>query len=100
MYETVRLARKGHTFLLRVAFALLALVMLYTAKPSENPPPSPVWVSAIDTLEDPDFDPMERFLQVERARLEQFAAEFTKLFILALAVAVTLVTPLYMATAV
>jgi ABC-type Na+ efflux pump permease subunit len=102
-YETLRLARKGHTFWLRTAFALLTLALLYMAKPSEVRMPTTggvvISVNKIVHLE-PDLDYAAQRRQAERVRMERFAAEFTQSFMLALAVAVMLVTPLYTATAI
>src|SRR5438128_5283094 len=40
VFETTRLARKGHTFWLRVAFALGMLALLYSIAPSDSIAPS------------------------------------------------------------
>jgi ABC-type transport system involved in multi-copper enzyme maturation permease subunit len=87
-YETLRLARKGHTFWLRIAFAVLVLALLYTAKPTfeERPGANRNFV---------DVGAGEDLMSQNRHELEVFAEEFTNSLLLALAVAVTLVTPLY-----
>jgi ABC-type transport system involved in multi-copper enzyme maturation permease subunit len=106
-YETLRLARKGHTFWLRTGFALLVMGLLYTTRPTEESLPrdsrpvrSPAIVFPMQSRGPFDSDDEPSRLAQSRGRLERFAEEFTESFLLALAVAAMLVTPLYVATAI
>jgi ABC-type transport system involved in multi-copper enzyme maturation permease subunit len=101
VYETMRLARKGHTFWLRTAFALLVFGLLYAAKPADEPLPRvrDAFISRLESSEEPE-NLLPLGLVQTRIKMQRFAEEFTNSFLLALAVVVTLVTPLYFGTAV
>ena len=88
VYETTRLARKGHTFWLRCAFALGMLLLLYLVAPNEE-----AWIESRAYQQ----DAFGRAAAMRKV-MANFAAEFSNAFLLAVATAVTLATPLYMAT--
>src|SRR5262249_25002294 len=103
VYETLRLARKGHTFWLRITFALLTLGLLYAAEP-HHPTVSKDTLQVMLLRADSRVE-MEEVLNapdqvMRRLEMQRFAEEFSRSFLLALAVAVVLITPLYFGTAV
>ncbi len=94
IWETVRLARKGHTFWLRVIFAFLFLAILYTSKPDiESIQPG--------TLGSQSPTGQQYYIQSDATTVfRQFAEEFSKAFMLTLAIGTMLVAPMYFATAI
>jgi ABC-type transport system involved in multi-copper enzyme maturation permease subunit len=116
VYETTRLARKGHTFWLRVAFAVGTLGLLLVVAPKErdinydprvHALPSYTLVPQLEGAVGPpsyysaDYHDFAKVAAAHRATvMARFAAEFSNAFLLILAIVVMLITPIYLATAV
>jgi ABC-type transport system involved in multi-copper enzyme maturation permease subunit len=102
VYETTRLARKGHTFWLRCLFALAVLGMLYVSAPKVKVlsiPTAETRRALAETpiqLDNPYLEQVLGGLYV----MQQFAAEFRQTFLLVVAALAISITPYYLGSAI
>src|SRR5262249_5849101 len=90
VWETVRLARKGSTFWLRMTAAILLLVVLYESLPKTPLEPPKGYTSTSLPGEDDEFN-LDLFAGSTSNTYTRFASEFSNSFLTALAVAVMLI---------
>src|SRR5229473_3482927 len=84
VYEADRVARRGRTSVVRVVYVLVLLGILFLSHPRVE----------VMTL-DPNSDPRVVYPQSVQQVLSRFAAEFSHAFLIAQAVVVLLLTPIY-----
>ena len=89
VYEADRVARRGRTSVVRVVYVLVLLGILFLSHPRVE----------VMTL-DPNSDPRVVYPQSVQQVLSRFAAEFSHAFLIAQAVVVLLLTPIYVGGAI
>ena len=102
VYETTRLARKGHTFWLRCLFALGVLALLFFVAPRQSDLSFGLRSRDYDywELQERGLTPEDMARDHAAIVMARFAQEFSNAFLLTVGIGVVLVTPLYMATAI
>ena len=99
VYESDRVARRGRTFAVRVVYVLALLLVIYLTYPR-------IEVMSLD----PEFNHLsqvrlndtllDRYLESVPKVMERFAADFSHAFLIAQAVVVLLLTPVYVGGAI